>query len=62
LALGKSTVSSITTRKSKEEVKHIVEEKNKKCIVEKHNYIALVDTVSVLIPYVEIDNYKVSGC
>lgn len=59
LAMGKSTVSSMTTRKSKEEVKHLIEEKNKKCIHEKHNYIALAEMVAVLISYIEIDNYKV---
>lgn len=59
MAMGKSTVSSMTTRKSKEEVKRIIEDKNKKCIMEKHNFITLTDMVSVLISYIEIDNYKV---
>lgn len=37
LALGNSTLSSMTTRKSKEEVKKGLEEKNKKTIEEKHH-------------------------
>jgi|JI6StandDraft_1071083.scaffolds.fasta_scaffold01168_11 hypothetical protein len=29
--------------------------------MEKHNYIVLSEMVSVLISYIEIDNYKVNG-
>lgn len=59
LAMGKSTVSSMTTRKSKEEVKRIIEDKKSKCIVEKHNYMMLTDMVTILIAYLEVDTYRV---
>ena len=59
MALGNSTLSSMTTRKSKEEVKKTLEEKNKKSIEEKHQYVELGDMVIALLAYMEIDNYKV---
>jgi phage gp36-like protein len=57
--LGRSTVKSMTTRKSKEEVKKITEDKKKETISKKHLYMALGDMVQVLIGYLEIDNFKV---
>lgn len=59
LTLGRSTVSSMTTRKSKEEVRKITEDKKKDTIAKKHLYMALGDMVQVLVGYLEIDNFKV---
>jgi sortase (surface protein transpeptidase) len=50
----------MTTRKSKEEVKKITEDKKKETISKKHLYMALGDMVQVLIGYLEIDNFKVT--
>jgi hypothetical protein len=49
----------MTTRKSKDEVKKGLEDKNKKLIEEKHHLMELSDMITAIISYNEIDNYKV---